>query len=120
MQGVMNYSLRGDLGSFTPTPEEIAIAEQFLAHAKGGEPGTISGEAAVSLFSASGLPITTLSEIWSIADHKKLGVLRMRGTLVAVRLMGWAQRGFSVAETLLLQGQSIIYSYLHSTETIPL
>lgn len=63
--------------------------------------GIITGENAVRLFSGVNLPDSTLGEIWSLADPNGDGWLTRAGVLIAIRLMGWAQCGREVRESLL-------------------
>ncbi|TID14480.1 hypothetical protein CANINC_004768 [Pichia inconspicua] len=61
--------------------------------------GTVSGGVAKPLLEASGLPLTTLGEIWNIADSANKGYLDKTQFCVAMRLIGHAQSGQMVTES---------------------
>ncbi|KAI8998893.1 hypothetical protein BD414DRAFT_136979 [Trametes punicea] len=85
---------------FTPTPQEIALVNQIFAQADPQKLGVITGDAAVKVFSGSKLPPAVLAEVWNIADEDNNGVLTRKGVAVAVRLLGHAQRGERLSESL--------------------
>ncbi|KDN38714.1 hypothetical protein K437DRAFT_276213 [Tilletiaria anomala UBC 951] len=63
--------------------------------------GIVTGDAAVQFFSASKLSASVLGEIWSLADSANNGFLTAGGFSIALRLIGHAQRGEVVTETLI-------------------
>jgi epidermal growth factor receptor substrate 15 len=89
--------------SFAPTPPELAYAAQIFNSADPQKLGVITGEAAVPLLNGSNLSPDKLGEIWAIADHENNGFLSKKGVAVAVRLIGWAQFGESITDSLLLK-----------------
>ncbi|KDQ13131.1 hypothetical protein BOTBODRAFT_56212 [Botryobasidium botryosum FD-172 SS1] len=89
------------IASFKPSPLELALTEQIFNQADPDKIGIITGDAAVKFFSGSNLPPTTLGEIWSLADSDNNGWLTQKGVAMAVRLIGWAQKGDPVKESLL-------------------
>ena len=93
--------------SFAPTPAELAYAGQIFNSADPQKLGVVTGEAAVPLLNGSNLSPDKLGEIWAIADHENNGFLSRKGVAVAVRLIGWAQFGEPVTDSLLLKGESI-------------
>lgn len=60
--------------------------------------GSVSGGVAKPLLEASGLPLTTLGEIWNIADPANKGYLDRHEFCVAMRLIGHAQSGQMVSD----------------------
>ncbi|KAF8321426.1 uncharacterized protein EI90DRAFT_3292698 [Cantharellus anzutake] len=89
--------------SFSPTPQELAYAQLLFNKVDPSKLGIITGDAAISLFAGSNLPPEKLGEVWAIADHDNNGFLSKKGAAVAVRLIGWAQYGEDVSESLLLK-----------------
>lgn len=87
--------------TFSPTPGELAIVNQLFAQNDPQKFGIITGEVAVKIFGGAKLSSTTLGKIWSIADAENNGFLTRKGVAVAVRLMGWAQKGDDVSEELI-------------------
>lgn len=93
------------IASFAPSPLELAYTEQIFNQADPQKIGIITGDAAVTFFGGSNLPSSTLGEIWSLADSDNNGWLTKKGVAIAVRLIGWAQKGEPVKESLLEKGQ---------------
>ena len=91
--------------SFAPTPAELAYAAQIIDSADAQKLGVITGEAAVPVLNGSNLSREELGYIWTIADHEHNGYLCKKGVAVAVRLIGWAQVGEPVSDSLLLKGE---------------
>ncbi|KAF8894436.1 hypothetical protein BD779DRAFT_1501043 [Infundibulicybe gibba] len=87
--------------SFSPSPAETALVNQIFVQGDPAKIGIVTGEVAVKLFGGAKLPPTVLGEIWSIADEDNKGWLSKKGVSVAVRLMGWAQKGEKVSADLL-------------------
>ncbi|EPQ58260.1 hypothetical protein GLOTRDRAFT_57058 [Gloeophyllum trabeum ATCC 11539] len=88
-------------GTFTPSPAELALVQKIFAHPDAQKLGALTGEIAVNIFSGSKLPPAVLGEIWSLADRENNGWLSKKGAAIAVRLMGWAQKGETVREDLI-------------------
>ena len=86
---------------FTPTPPELALVNQIFAQADTQKIGILTGDVAVRLFGGAKLAPTVLGEIWGIADEDNNGFLTRKGVAVAVRLMGWAQKGEKISQALL-------------------
>ncbi|KAG8217218.1 hypothetical protein J3R82DRAFT_5304 [Butyriboletus roseoflavus] len=86
---------------FTPTPAELALVNQIFAQADTQKIGILTGDVAVKLFGGAKLAPTVLGEIWNIADEDNNGFLTRKGVAVAVRLMGWAQKGEKISQALL-------------------
>ncbi|KAF8556898.1 hypothetical protein OG21DRAFT_1408041 [Imleria badia] len=87
--------------NFTPTPAELALVNQIFAHADPKKIGILTGDVAVRVFGGAKLVPTVLGEIWNIADEDNNGFLTRKGVAVAVRLMGWAQKGEKISQALL-------------------
>ena len=87
--------------SFSPTPAELALVNQIFAQGDPQKLGVLTGEVAVRIFGGAKLPPATLGEVWNIADEDNKGWLSKKGVAVAVRLMGWAQKGEKVTKALL-------------------
>lgn len=87
--------------NFTPTPAELALVNQIFTHADPQKTGLVTGDVAVRIFRGAKLAPTVLGEIWNIADEENKGFLTRKGVAVAVRLMGWAQKGEKVSQALL-------------------
>src|SRR5258708_4157853 len=100
--------------SFSPTPQELAYAQLLFNKADPAKLGIITGEAAIPLFAGSNLPPEKLSLIWAIADHDKNGFLSKKGVAVVVRLIGWAQYGEDVNDSLLLKCEYLWLVFLVS------
>jgi epidermal growth factor receptor substrate 15 len=87
--------------NFIPTDEELEIVKRIYNHAGCKRPGAISGDTIVDIFSESvDLSPFVLSKIWNIADEHKSGELSERGLAMAIRLIGWAQKGAEVKSKL--------------------
>ncbi|TFK25070.1 hypothetical protein FA15DRAFT_379088 [Coprinopsis marcescibilis] len=87
--------------NITPTPAEATLVNQIFLYADPQKLGVITGDAAIKVFDGAKLLPTVLGEIWQIADEDNQGWLSRKGVAVAVRLMGWAQKGERVTEALL-------------------
>src|ERR1700723_2542933 len=86
---------------FTPSQAEVALTAKIFEKADSGKLGILTGDVAVNVFSGSKLPAGVLGEVWAMADKENNGFLTRKGVAIALRLMGHAQRGERVAETLL-------------------
>ncbi|KAG6853449.1 hypothetical protein C0991_004307 [Blastosporella zonata] len=90
-----------DSSTFSPTDEELGLVAQIYEQAGCSRPGYIEGEAVVEIFTNSvNLSPIVLSAIWDLADEAKSGYLSETGVAIAVRLIGWAQRGEEVTTDL--------------------
>jgi epidermal growth factor receptor substrate 15 len=87
--------------SFTPSSAELGLVTQIFAQADTKKIGILSGGVAVKVFGGAKLAPTVLGKIWHIADDENNGFLTKRGVAIAVRLMGWAQKGETVSRALL-------------------
>ncbi|KIM88114.1 hypothetical protein PILCRDRAFT_248113 [Piloderma croceum F 1598] len=87
--------------SFTPSSAELGLVTQIIAKADSQKLGLLTGDAALKVFEGTKLPPTILREIWSIADEGNNGWLAHKEVAIAVRLMGWAQKGEVVTKALI-------------------
>ncbi|KAK7043761.1 hypothetical protein VNI00_008373 [Paramarasmius palmivorus] len=87
--------------SFSPTPGELSLAGQIFALSDTQKLGILKGDEAVRIFGGAKLAPTVLGEIWNIADEDNNGWLSRKGTAIALRLMGWAQKGEKVSKDLI-------------------
>jgi epidermal growth factor receptor substrate 15 len=85
------------------TAADSALVDQIFKRNDPQNFGVITGDVAVSVFSGSNLPSTTLGEIWALSDSDNKGFLDKNGVGAAVRLIGHAQAGKTVSENLLSQ-----------------
>ena len=95
--------------SFSPTPDEIALTDRVLQQAGSPEKDQLGPEAAVDILLLSKLTPQVLAAIWHIADVDAKGYLSRDEVTVALRLMGWGQRGVEATEELGTKGTDIIY-----------
>ncbi|KAF8574173.1 hypothetical protein K439DRAFT_1628134 [Ramaria rubella] len=89
------------MSTFNPTPAEIALTSQVFTLADPQGLGIVTGDTAVKILSGANLSHAVLGEVWTIADKDNNGFLTKKGVAIALRLIGYAQKGESVAETLL-------------------
>lgn len=94
---------------FSPTSAELSIVSQIFAQADPQKLGILTGDVAVRVFSGANLQPTVLGEIWSIADEENNGWLTKKGATIAVRLMGWAQKGEKINQALVNKRSSTSY-----------
>ena len=85
---------------FSPTHGEVALVNQIFTKHDPQKFGVITGEVAVKIFGGANLSATALSQIWGIADAGNQGFLTRKGVSVAVRLLGWAQKGEAISAEL--------------------
>jgi epidermal growth factor receptor substrate 15 len=99
------------MASFTPTPAEVALVTQIFAKTDPQKKGILTGDAALEVFGPqrANLPLAVLGDIWSIADGNGNGLLSWKEVAIAVRLMGWAQKGEKVAKALIDKRECICY-----------
>lgn len=83
-----------------PTPSELTLVNQVFAVADPQKLGIITGEAALAVFAGTKLTPGTLGEIWSISDSDNNGFLTRKDLLVALRLIGHAQKGEKLSSEL--------------------
>ena len=100
--------------SFSPTAQELAYAQLLFNKADPAKLGIITGDAAIPLFAGSNLPSEKLREVWAIADHDSNGFLSKKGVAVVVRLIGWAQYGEDVNDSLLLKCEYLWVNILYT------
>ena len=86
--------------AFSPTHGEVALVNQIFAKHDPQKFGIITGEGAINIFGGANLSATTLSQIWGIADADNQGFLTRKGVSVAMRLVGWAQKGEALSTEL--------------------
>jgi epidermal growth factor receptor substrate 15 len=89
------------MSSFTPLPAELSSVTQIFSKAGPQKADILTGDAATKIFEGAKLPPTVLGEVWSIADEGNNGWLSRKGVAIAVRLMGWAQKGEKVTAALI-------------------
>ncbi|KAF9532422.1 hypothetical protein CPB83DRAFT_807813 [Crepidotus variabilis] len=87
--------------SFSATPAELTLVSQLFAKADPQKLGVLTGDVAVRIFGGAKLAPITLGEIWNIADEDNHGWLSKKNVAVAVRLIGWAQKGEKLSKSLL-------------------
>lgn len=86
---------------FVPTQGELSLAAAIFAQFDQQKLGALTGEVAVRAFSGANLPPSVLGEVWSVADEANNGWLSQKGVAIALRLIGWAQKGEKVSKDLL-------------------
>ncbi|KAJ3508199.1 hypothetical protein NLJ89_g5886 [Agrocybe chaxingu] len=86
--------------NFSPTPAELTLVSQIFAQADPQKLGVLTGDVAVRVLTGAKLPPVTLGEIWNISDEENKGWLPKRGVAIAVRLIGWAQKGEKITQAL--------------------
>ncbi len=87
--------------AFSPTHGEVALVNQIFAKHDPQKFGVITGDVAVNIFGATNLNATTLRQIWDIADSDNQGFLTRKGVSIAMRLVGWAQKGEAISAELI-------------------
>lgn len=106
------------LKGFSPSEDEINLANQILLLSDCQRDGALKPDAAIDIFKGSGLSYHILRDIWSIADENASGDLSIYELAAAIRLMGWAQAGETLDESLLTECASGALSV--SSQTKPL
>ena len=91
--------------SFIASPSERSLVRQILGKADPERRGIFTREVVLKAFEDVKLPDEVLHEIWNIADDDNNGWLSERGLAIAVRLLGWAQKGEKVTEALIHRGK---------------
>ena len=96
---------------FSPTPQELAVVSQIFSHADPQKTGVLTGDVAVRVFGGAKLPPTTLGTIWNISDEDDKGWLPKKGVAIAVRLIGWAQKGEKITKDLVKKRNPALTSH---------
>lgn len=86
---------------FNPTEAENALTDKIFDKFDHWKSGEITVNDAEQVFKSTKLPSLVLGQVWAIADKNDIGSFTRKKVLVALRLMGHAQRGEQVSETLL-------------------
>jgi Cytoskeletal-regulatory complex EF hand len=86
--------------TFSPTTAELALVSIIFSQADPQKRGILTGDVAVKVFAGAKLESNILGDIWSIADEDNNGWLPRKGVAIAVRLIGWAQKGEKITKTL--------------------
>lgn len=97
---LMSFTTMTECDTTTVSEEERHLVSQIFKQADPQGLGVVTGDAALDIFGRSNLPPGILSEIWDLADEEKHGFLLEPGVVVAVRLMGWAQKSEKVSSAL--------------------
>jgi epidermal growth factor receptor substrate 15 len=85
---------------FSPTVGELALVNQIFTKHDPETFGIITWDVAVRIFVGANLGANVLGQIWGIADADSQGFLTRKGFSIAVRLVGWAQKGDTVSADL--------------------
>ncbi|KAG5718666.1 hypothetical protein E4T56_gene16621 [Termitomyces sp. T112] len=88
------------MSKYSPTPAELVLVSQIFNKVDTQKLGILTGDVAVKVFGGAKLSPTVLGEIWSIADEDNNGWLPRKGVAIALRLMGWAQKGETITPDL--------------------
>jgi epidermal growth factor receptor substrate 15 len=86
--------------TFSPTTAELALVSIIFNQADPQKRGILTGDVAVKVFAGAKLEPKVLGDIWSIADEDNNGWLPRKGVAIAIRLMGWAQKGEKITKAL--------------------
>ena len=97
------------MSSFSPTQAELALVNSIFAVADPQKLGIVTGDKAVETFKGANLPPALLGEVWAIADKENNGFLTRKGVAIAVRLIGHAQKGESIKDSLIDRRASFSY-----------
>ena len=97
------------MSSFTPSQAELALVQVIFAKNDPQKLGILTGDVAVKAFQGAQLPPTILGEVWAIADKENNGFLTRKGVAIAIRLIGYAQKGVAVKEALLDRGRNDMF-----------
>ena len=85
---------------FTPSPGELALVSQIMAKVDPYKIGILTCDAALKVFHGSKLSPSVLGEIWNISAEGNNGWISREGLAIAVRLVGWAQKGEKITQAL--------------------
>ncbi|KAG6812761.1 hypothetical protein H0H92_000676 [Tricholoma furcatifolium] len=91
------------MSKFSPTHAELALVTQIFNKVDSQKLGILTGDVAVKVFGGAKLQPTVLREIWTIADEDNNGWLSRKGVSIALRLIGWAQKGESITPDLVFK-----------------
>lgn len=102
--------------TFSPTTAELALVSLIFDQGDPQKHGILTGDVAVKVFAGAKLEPNILGDIWSIADEHNNGWLPKKGVAIAVRLIGWAQKGEKVTKTLINKRQCspLLFPAYHS------
>lgn len=78
---------------FSATPAELSLVNEIFKKYDTAKLGVITGEVAVRAFQGAKVQPSVLGEIWSVADEENNGWLSKKGVAIALRLIGYAQKG---------------------------
>ncbi|KAI1790762.1 EF-hand [Ganoderma leucocontextum] len=89
------------VAEYQASAEEAPLIQWVFTTGDSERTGKINPQTATRIFSASNLPPDALARIWEIASvESKDGLLDRQGVGVALRLIGYAQKGTAVTEGL--------------------
>ena len=92
------------VSEYAPSLDEAPLIEWVFTMGDPEKTGKINPQTATRIFSASNLSPDALARIWEIASvDSKDGLLDRQGVGVALRLIGHAQHGAAVNESLVKQ-----------------
>ncbi|KAJ3762961.1 hypothetical protein EV360DRAFT_34604 [Lentinula raphanica] len=94
--------------SFSPTQAELSLVNQIFNQYDTQKLGIITGDVAVRVFGGAKLHPTILGEIWSITDEENKGWLSRKGVSIAMRLIGWAQKGEKISTDLISKREFLV------------
>eukprot|EP00922_Rhytidocystis_sp_ex-Travisia-forbesii_P045600 GHVS01068035.1.p1 GENE.GHVS01068035.1~~GHVS01068035.1.p1 ORF type:complete len:231 (+),score=37.44 GHVS01068035.1:3-695(+) len=97
-QGMMDsVQQQGGMPRLQLNPMELPFYQNLFSMADPNGLGYIDGASAAAFLQNSGLPRTTLHEIWRLADLNNTGQLDHEGFFVACRLVAHAQNNIPVS-----------------------
>lgn len=96
--------------AFSPTQGEAALVNQIFSKHDPQSFGVITGDVAVKVFGGANLSASILGQIWAIADADNQGFLTRKGVSIAVRLLGWAQKGDAISADLVSKRERDAFS----------
>jgi epidermal growth factor receptor substrate 15 len=94
--------------TFAPTVAELALVSLIFLQADPQKLGIITGEAAINVFDGAKVEPNVLAAIWSIADEDNNGWLPRKGVAIAIRLIGWAQKGEKITKALVNKRECLL------------
>ncbi|KAF5391940.1 hypothetical protein D9757_001685 [Collybiopsis confluens] len=104
--------------NFAPTQAELSLVNTIFGQHDTQKLGILTGDVAVRVFGGAKLQPTTLGEIWSMADEENNGWLSKKGVSIALRLIGWAQKGEKInAELISKPGPLAVIDGISSVST---
>lgn len=100
------------IAEYSPTSEEESLINWVMSIGDPEGTGKINPQTATRIFSGSDLPPAALARVWEIASvDSKDGLLDRQGVGVALRLIGHAQKGETVMESLVNRRERLIRPY---------